>query len=221
MSDPGASGGLIGIYGGTFDPVHLGHLRTAQQLRRELPFDEIRMVPAGRPPHRPPPQATAAQRWYMLTRVTGRDTGLVADDRELRRPGPSYAVDTLAELRDELGETRPLAWILGMDAFAGFDRWHRWREIPELAHLVVMTRPGAAPPSEGPVAELLAARRTDHPEALLEAPAGRILVWPVEPLDFSATDIRRCIRSGKQPRFLIPGAVWAYIRREGLYRSAP
>lgn len=221
MSSAGANGGLIGIYGGTFDPVHLGHLRTALQLKRELPFAEIRLLPAGRPPHRPPPEASPAQRWYMLTRVTGRDRDLLADDRELRRPGPSYAVDTLAELREELGPDRPLAWILGMDAFAGFDRWHRWAEIPDRAHLVVMTRPGAALPQGGPVAELLATRRVDGPGALLEAPAGRILVWPVEPLDFSATDIRRCIRNGKQPRFLIPGVIWRYIQREGLYGSAP
>ena len=212
--------GLVGIYGGTFDPVHLGHIRTALQLRRELPFAEIRMLPAGQPPHRDPPEASAAQRWYMITRVTGPERGLVADDRELRRPGPSYAVDTLEELRAELGEARPLAWILGMDAFAGFDTWHRWREIPRLAHLVVMTRPGVREPEHGPVADLLRERRAVQPQALTERPAGRILVWRVEPLDFSATDVRECIRSGKQPRFLIPGVIWSYIQREGLYRSA-
>ena len=221
MSAAGGSGGLIGLYGGTFDPVHLGHIRTALQLKRELPFEQIRMLPAGRPPHRPPPEANAAQRWYMLTRVTGRDSGLIADDRELRRPGPSYAIDTLTELRGELGEDRPLAWILGMDAFAGFDRWHRWREIPRLAHLVVMTRPGVEAPREGPLADLLAERRGDSPQALLERPGGRVLVWPVEPLDFSATDIRACVRRGKPPRFLVPGVIWAYIQREGLYRSEP
>ncbi len=219
MSAPGASAGLLGIYGGTFDPVHLGHLRTALQLKRELPFEEIRMLPAGRPPHRAPPEATAAQRWAMLRRVTGRETGLVADDRELRRPGPSYAIDTLTELRAEFGQARPMAWILGMDAFLGFDTWHRWQDIPAQAHLVVMTRPGAEPPKTGPVAGLLSARRTEDPQALIERPAGRILVWPVEPLDFSATDVRTCIHRGGQPRFLIPGAIWSYIQREGLYGS--
>lgn len=208
---------MMGVLGGTFDPIHFGHIKPALALLRELPFREIRLLPARHPPHRPPPLATAAQRWHMLRIVVERIPGLVADDRELRREGPSYTVDTLLGLRSEVGEELAIGLILGTDAFAGLPTWHRWREILELCHIVVAQRPGFPLPREGPVVELLAAHAVSGPAALVGRAHGSILPWPVPQLDISATAVRACIAAGEQPRYLVPGMVWSYICRTGLY----
>ncbi len=208
---------MIGVLGGTFDPVHFGHLRPALDLMRRLPLDEIRFIPCRTPPHRPPPVASAEQRWYMLNTVLHGIPGLRADDRELRRPGPSYTVDTLETLRTELGESETLCLILGSDAFGGLPSWHRWRDILDLAHLIVVKRPGADLPVQGEAAELLEHRRIARPQQLARGRSGGVLVCEVSLLDISATEIRACIAAGEQPRYLLPGAVWAYIRRNGLY----
>ncbi|WJW74879.1 nicotinate-nucleotide adenylyltransferase [Thiohalobacter sp. IOR34] len=210
---------MIGIYGGTFDPVHFGHLRTALEVAELLELDELRLLPAGRPPHRPPPQATTAQRLQMLRLALAGQARLGLDPRELQRPGPSYMVDTLASLRAELG-TRPLALILGQDAFLGLDRWHRWRELPDLAHLVVMTRPGGDWPQGGELGALFEARRSQDPAALRAAAAGRIWCCPVRQLEISASGIRALCAAGRSPRYLLPDAVLGYIEAEGLYQDS-
>jgi nicotinate-nucleotide adenylyltransferase len=208
---------MIGIFGGTFDPLHFGHLRPVGELAAALPFEEIRFIPCRVPPHRPRPEATPEQRWYMLTRVVGRTPGLVADDRELRREGVSYTIDTLEGLRRELGPDKPLGLIMGSDAFASLDTWHRWRDIPGLAHIVVMRRPGAELPVRGAVADFLEGARVDDPAALSRRPAGGVFVQDVSPQEVSSTAVRECIREGRQPRFMLPGSIWSYIRRTGLY----
>lgn len=207
---------MLGIYGGTFDPVHIGHLRTALDLYETLGLSEVRLIPAQQPPHRDRPQASPEQRLALLQAAVDGQPGLLVDDRELSRPGPSYMVDTLTSLRDEFGDT-PLALILGMDAFLGLEGWHRWHELTGLAHLLVMQRPGVALPAEGELAELLASRRVAGVAALQQRPAGGILLCEVTRLAISASDIRARRAAGRSIRYLVPDTVWQQIDRQGLY----
>jgi nicotinate-nucleotide adenylyltransferase len=209
----------IGILGGTFDPIHFGHLRPALDLYQELGLQGVRLIPCRQPPHRRPPLAGAEQRLAMLQAAIAGERGLSADTRELRRPGPSYTLDTLRSLRSEL-DTTPLCLIVGSDAFARLDTWHRWRELIVFAHLVVVQRPGCNPSTESAVAEALQARYITDPERLGEAAAGFVLRWPVTQMDISGTHLRALIAAGKSPRFLLPDSVWEFIQREGLYATA-
>lgn len=208
---------MIGIFGGTFDPVHIGHLRPVLEVREDLALDEIRLLPCHVPPHRAAPVASPMQRLAMLEAAIQGEPGLKVDDRELRRAGPSYTVDTLTSLRAELGDDMPLCLLLGMDAFTGLNTWHRWREIITLAHIIVMHRPGSQPPAQGDVAALLAEHRTDNIALLRTHPAGHILLKEVTQLDISATHIRTLIKEGKSARYLMPDGVWEMIGREGFY----
>lgn len=211
------SGKPVGILGGTFDPVHHAHLRSALELLQELNLAEIRFIPAGRPPHRDSPVATAEQRLEMLELALAGQENFVIDDRELRREGPSYMVDTLSDLRNELGDT-PLCLLMGMDAFDYLQTWHCWERIPDLAHLVVMQRPGAGLPVSEIMGGLFAERKFHHPEDLKKRSAGGVLFQPVTQLDISASRIREVLAQGKSPRYLLPESVWHYICERGLYR---
>lgn len=206
----------IGIFGGTFDPVHVGHLRTAHELRTGLGLAEVRFVPCRLPPHRPPAVAPEALRLRMLEAALAGLPGFRVDDRELRRPGLSYMVDTLGTLRQEVGE-RPLCLLLGLDAFRGLPTWHRWRDIAALAHIVVARRPGPAQPLDGEVGELCAARGTGSPADLAAAPAGRVLLTEVTQLDISSSAIRALVGAGGDPRFLVPDAVLELIEKTHIY----
>lgn len=209
---------MIGIFGGTFDPVHLAHLRCALELQQTLGLTELRFVPSRQPPHRAAPLADPAQRLAMLRLGIAGQPGFVIDERELRRPGPSYTVDTLESLRGELPD-RPLCLITGLDAFVQLHTWHRWERLIELAHIAVMTRPGLRSTPVGEVADLLERCRTDDPRALHAAPAGRIILCPVTRLKISATRIRALVAQGQSPRYLVPDSVLAYMREAGLYLS--
>jgi nicotinate-nucleotide adenylyltransferase len=206
----------IGIFGGTFDPIHFGHLRTAFELQQRLALEELRFVPAGDPPHRDQPLAAASLRLAMVRAAIAGQPGFVVDDREVRRTGPSYTVTTLAELREEFPQ-RPVCLLVGMDAFLGMDRWHQWREILRLAHVAVAHRPGWRAPTEGTLGRLLAERGTDRVADLREERAGRIFVHPVTQLEISSTDLRDIIVSGRDPRYLVPDAVREIIRETGCY----
>lgn len=213
---------MIGVFGGTFDPVHYGHLRPALEVMEALALREMRLVPVGEPPHREMPIANGKQRETMLRAAIGSDSpGLVVDNRELKRPGPSYMVDTLASMRAELS-TEPLCLVLGMDAFLQLNSWHRWQEILGLAHLVITHRPGwqfdpalESMPSE--LTRLWHEHRVRHASLLEQEPAGKVLTLAVTQLDISATRIRDLIRAGNSPRFLLPDPVWNLIRLQGLY----
>ena len=207
----------VGILGGTFDPVHNGHLRIALEILENLALAEVRFIPSRLPPHRGRPQATPSQRLEMLRLAVAGQPGFVVDDRELRREGPSYMVDTLASLRIELGNT-PLCLLLGRDAFNDLPGWHCWRNILELTHLIILERPGAALTPAGELSQLLDHCRLDHPGALREKAAGGILIQPVTQLAISATQIRQLLAQGRSPRYLLPEAVWNCIREHGLYR---
>jgi nicotinate-nucleotide adenylyltransferase len=198
----------IALLGGTFDPVHLGHLRAAWEAAEALDA-EVFLMPANVPPHRAQPVASAAQRVALLRAALAGQQRLLLDERELRRSGPSYTVDTLRELRNEVGAHRPLVLLLGADAFAGLPTWHAWRELFQQAHIVVMTRPGH--PCEW-VAELEVewqARRSDDALDLRTRAAGRIHALAITPLEISATAVRAQLAAGREPRWLLPDAAFA------------
>jgi nicotinate-nucleotide adenylyltransferase len=206
----------IGILGGTFDPIHYGHLRPAQEARRALDLAEIRFVPAANPPHRRVPAATAAQRLRMVELAVAGIPGFVVDDREIGRDGPSYTVPTLESLRREFG-ARPLCLLLGMDAFEGIETWHQWRRLPELAHLVVMTRPGWTFPDGAALPAWARGRLEREPDKLAQTGAGKIFFQAVTPQDISATRIREAIAAGRPVEGLLPSAVLEYIRTHRIY----
>ena len=206
----------IGIFGGTFDPIHYGHLRSAFELLQALRLSEVRFMPAGDPPHRDVTIASPEQRLKMVRAAIGQQPGFNVDDRELRRAGPSYSVDTLAELRAEMPD-RSLCLILGMDAFLSLPKWHRWQDILKLAHLVVAHRPGWRAPTMGPLGELLVDGGTGRVDDLHEAKAGRIFIHAVTQLEISSTEVRNLIASGRDPRYLMPDAVRDLIQQSACY----
>lgn len=220
MSDAGGhrQRGAIGLFGGTFDPVHFGHLRAAEEARELLGIADFRLIPAGRPALRSPPVATAEQRLEMVRVAVSSCPGLRVDDREVRRPGPSYMVDTLAEIRREAG-TAPLLLLIGQDAANALDGWHRWRGLFDLAHIVVMRRPEAHFDCRGELREQIERRRVTDPAALRDEPAGGVLPLEITQLDISSTSIRKLLGSGRSARFLLPERVIDYIRAQGLYRA--
>lgn len=209
---------MIGIFGGTFDPIHIGHVRTALDIREDLALDEVRLIPCNVSPHRSAPLASGAQRLAMLQAAIQGEPGLCVDDRELHRPAPSYTVDTLLLLRAELGETPSLCLMMGMDSFQALHTWHRWHEIITLAHIVVMTRPGWLPPTQGDVAGLITQHGVCDPARLRDAPAGGVLLRPVSQLDIAASRIRSVVQAGKSARYWVPDGVWDIIKEEGIYR---
>ena len=192
----------LALFGGTFDPVHLGHLSVAWEAA-ELLDAEVRLMPANVPPHKPAPLATADQRVAMLHAALQKQDRLTVDTRELRHEGPSYTYDTLRELRAEQG-ARPLVLLLGADAFAGLPTWHRWRELFEVAHLGVLSRPGAEVELPHTLWAEIDTRRTEDVSALRASPAGRVIELAVTPLEISATRIRELLAAGRDPRYLLP-----------------
>jgi nicotinate-nucleotide adenylyltransferase len=211
--------GAIGILGGTFDPVHFGHLRLAQEVADALQLAEVRFIPGGTPPHRATPQTAAAERVAMVKLATAGNALFSVDERETRRSGLSYSFDTLTELRAELGVARPLVLIMGADAFLGFNRWHRWRDIFALAHIAVAHRPGAtlAGIKDDDLAREFAQRRVENAAAVRDAPSGSIAIVPITALDISATAIRAAIQARRSARYLTPDAVIAHIERNYLF----
>jgi len=210
------------LYGGTFDPVHHGHLAIARAARDFMQC-EVWLMPAADPPHRPPPGASAAERLRMLELAIHNEPGLRLDRRELNRPGPSYTVETLRALRQELGANPPLALLLGADSFLGLPGWHGWLELFHLAHLIIAGRPGSVLDRALPDAleDATRGRWSRIPDALHQSPAGRVLCLdqPLHPA--SATEVRQRLQDGMACTDLLPTEVANYIRERGLYRKQP
>ena len=208
--------GPIGIFGGTFDPIHFGHLRAAQELADAARLETVHLVPCARPPHRQAPVASADLRAQMVEVAIRDNPRFVLDHRELLRDGPSYSVDTLESFRSEFGE-RPLCLLLGMDAFLSFFDWYRYESILNAAHLVVAHRPGWEPPTGGEIGSLLSERLRDDPADLRQVPAGLVFVRPVSQLDISSSGIRHLILNQGDPRYLLPDAVLSIMRKANCY----
>jgi nicotinate-nucleotide adenylyltransferase len=206
----------MGVFGGTFDPIHYGHLRTAFEMLQALRFEDVRFIPCGDPPHRGSTYATAKQRFRMVELAIEGQDGLIADDRELKRGGPSYTMDTLLTLREEFPD-RALGLILGMDAFLGLPTWHRWQEILDAAHIIVAHRPGWKAPDMGPLGDLISEFGTHRVNDLHTSLQGRVHIHAVTQLEISSTEIRDLVAAGRDPRFLMPDAVRDEIRNSGCY----
>jgi nicotinate-nucleotide adenylyltransferase len=206
------------VYGGTFDPVHNGHLAIARSARDVLGVD-VRMMPAADPPHRAPPGATAVHRARMLDLAVAGESGLKVDRRELERDGRSYTAHTLRALRRELGQDRPAALLVGTDSFLGLPEWKEWRSLFDLAHFVVAERSGSSIDRDLPaaLAAELEGRWATAPRALDAAPAGRVLRLHQPLHEESASAIRDRIAAGGDWQARVPAAVAGYIQRHRLY----
>jgi nicotinate-nucleotide adenylyltransferase len=206
------------VFGGTFDPIHFGHLRTAFELLQVLRLSEVRFLPAGNPPHRESTVASPELRLQMVQAATRDQPGFIVDDREIRREGLSYSVDTMRTFRADYPD-RSLCLIVGMDAFLGLPKWHQWRELLELVHVAVAHRPGWRAPTSGPLGELLVDRGTGRIDDLHEALSGRIFIHAGTQLEISSTEFRKLVAAGRDPRYLMPDAVRDIIQQTGCYRS--
>jgi nicotinate-nucleotide adenylyltransferase len=199
---------LIGLLGGTFDPVHNGHLAVARDLRDALDVDCIRFILNAVPPHRSPPEGSIQHRQAMLEAALAGDERLIPDTRELQRKGPSYSVWTLRSIRREHPDAQ-LFWIVGADAWLGRESWYHWHELSSLAHFLVVRRPGWELPGTG--------RLTRDIVRLRRNSAGACVLWDGPEIDVSASGVRRRIAAGEDVSDSLPAPVWAFIQHNSLY----
>lgn len=207
----------LGVLGGTFDPVHKGHTGLAEDVFRLCDLDELRFIPLLNPPHRQQPEATPEQRLHMLHLAVDGHDGFVIDERELDRGGVSYTVDTLRSLRQELA-SQPLCLVMGADAFLSLHSWKDWKDILQLAHLVVVGRPGVElVPENKELNAVYNARRTVNFSDLHDKPAGKIFFTELIERDVSSSAIRANIDDENALREMLCEVVYSYIKKEGLY----
>jgi nicotinate-nucleotide adenylyltransferase len=212
----------IGILGGTFDPIHFGHLRLAQEALEQCRLQQVRFIPGGTPPHRSAPQASPTARLEMVRLALHSHHEFIVDVREVYRTDPCYTVDTLTSLREELGQEQPLCLLLGSDAILQLHAWHEWQRLFELAHIVVMQRPGvplgnAILQADPALQQEYQARLAPAPRRLHESPHGAIVALDMPLLDIAATDIRRRCSENKNIRYLLPDSVAHYIHSHQTY----
>lgn len=209
------------IFGGTFDPVHYGHLRSAVEVRQALQLERIKLIPSFTPPHRGRPGSTPAHRLEML-RIATRDVDFIeVDDREIRREGKSYTIETLRSVREEIGNELPLIMVIGMDAFKLLDAWRDWRQLTDHAHLAILSRPGDEDENLSmDLANFSKERFVDNPLCLHSEPRGMMCRLRLTQLEISSTRLREIFSRGESPDFLLPGEVVDYIRAHRLYSAA-
>jgi nicotinate-nucleotide adenylyltransferase len=206
---------MIGIFGGTFDPVHYGHLRSAIEVKEIFGLNEVRLIPSAQPPHRTAPHAPATMRADMLMLATENYPGLIVDTRELDRQGASFMIDTLVSLRHDNPHCS-LLLIIGSDAFNQLTSWRQWQHLFDFAHIVVLTRPGSTLQQ---LNDFFAVKLTINKQDLSDQLAGKLYFQPVTQLDISASKIREIIAYDRNPTFLLPDSVVAYIKHNQLYQS--
>jgi len=208
---------MIGILGGTFDPIHYGHLRTALEVQQQLSLSQVRFIPCGEPPHRNKPLAEPLQRLAMVRTAIAEQGKFVIDAREITRQGPSYMVDTLSSLKEDF-KNESLVLLLGTDAFNGLNKWHRWEQIFDFAHVVVMQRPcdGQTASINKTLLTQIKSRIVDSVE-LDKITQGKVSFLTVTQLDISATEIRKQWQQGRDIQFLLPDAVLKLIQQQNIY----
>jgi nicotinate-nucleotide adenylyltransferase len=208
----------VGVLGGTFNPVHYGHLRSALELVQSLGLEQLRLMPSAVPPHREAPTCSATHRAAMVGLAVAGEPRLACDSRELQRPGKSYTIDSLMDIRRELDAGQSLCLVMGCDAVLSIDTWHRWQELLDWVHIVVIARPGWHLPQAGVVAQWLESHRLASVDALRQKAAGGIIIEELRPLAISSTEIRDLLAAGQSARYLLPEAVLDYIKTHNLYR---
>ncbi|MDF1642563.1 MAG: nicotinate-nucleotide adenylyltransferase [Pseudomonadales bacterium] len=210
---------VVAFMGGTFDPVHFGHLRMALELKQALKADQFRLIPCGDPYHKSKLVSAADVRYEMLDWALRDDPELMLDDRELNRQGPTYSYDTLVSLREELGSETSLVMVVGMDSFLSLPHWHNWQQLTELGHILVVHRPGSDLELTEPLKSWYVAHKAAELEQLRSNANGFVFDLKKTMLEISATQIRGLLSAGQSPRYLIPGSVLEYINHNGLYRA--
>ena len=208
----------IGIYGGTFDPIHNGHLTIATAMMQTLNLQSVQFIPNNYPIHRDTPVANAQHRLAMLRIATENNPAFIVNDIELNRAGPSYTVDTLKQLREE-NPSQTLCLLIGEDAFAKINQWHEWESLPDLVHLIIFNRPGVKRPYAPEIEALIQARETKNIADLSQQEAGFIMQNISDLIDLSATQVRGKLKAGKDVSDDIPEGVCGYIQEHQLYPS--
>jgi nicotinate-nucleotide adenylyltransferase len=211
----------IGLLGGTFNPIHFGHLRMAQELAESLSLDEVQFIPSANPPHKPPPQVSAENRAAMVKLAIADNPKFQFDGRELLRTSASYTLDTLEDLRKELGNDTSLVLIMGSDAFTKFNTWHRWQEIIGLCHIALVQRPVSSikEPLSNDLQTFLHNHYTEHVQDLHEVSAGLVTMQAITPLEISSTAIRNALQNKHSARYLMADSVLEYISANQLYKT--
>jgi nicotinate-nucleotide adenylyltransferase len=215
---------LIGLLGGTFNPIHYGHLRMAQELAGALKLAEVRFIPSANPPHKAVPTVSAQQRAEMVQLAIADNPLFILDTRELDRTGASYTIDTLIALRAELGSKTALCLMMGSDAFTKLDSWHRWHELLDFCHIILVQRPKQQSSAKteklsDQMTAFLSANYTENMDDLAEKSAGYIHMQAISAQDISATNIREKLAAGSSTKYLVPDSVLAYIQQHQLYKA--
>ncbi|WP_299180240.1 nicotinate-nucleotide adenylyltransferase [uncultured Neptuniibacter sp.] len=203
--------------GGTFDPIHNGHLRTALEIRQWMGVEQVCLIPSKTPVHRAEPGRTSEQRFEMVRLAVAGENELCADDREISSVKASYSLYTLQSLRQEMGADRPICMVMGMDSYQTLTQWYEWERFTDYAHLIVVKRPGYEQPKDQLLTQFTNQHKVECLAEVLSQPAGKVLFHELTPLGISATQIRETIARGESPRYLFPDAVWQYIQDNRLY----
>lgn len=207
----------VGIFGGSFDPIHFGHLRMALEVYQQYDLQEVRLIPCQQSVLKKNNYANVKQRLQMLKLALGQQKELIIDKRELQRKTPSFTIDTLKSLRDELNDT-PIWLIIGSDTLAELDRWKHWEELIDFAHLLIIVRPEYNLPKKGVIAKFIQQHLTTKVDLLRKRSAGKIYIAHLTPLTISATAIRNMLKNDENPRYLLPENVLKYINQHKIYK---